>query len=86
MKFKKFKKVLSKSIPVQIGLKSTGDIDNIFQSTKDISEKYDEFSVIYVGIDHIIGLSTNAQPAFSVYLDDTEKKEKEYKNKEGMNK
>lgn len=81
MKFKKLKKRLEQTRGVQICLTSTGgDIAGTFNYPDEIPDKYDNFSVLGVGIAHIdseISESAKLVPALEIYLDDIKSRKKE---------
>lgn len=93
MKFKKLKKRLEHARAVQICLTSKGgDIDGTFYYTEEIPDKYDNFSVIGIGVTHVhTDISENKPllPALEFLLDDIKSRKKEMSKelkKKGENK
>lgn len=87
MKFKKLKRHMSRTDPIQTCLKRTGDTDKLFFTVYDIPDTYDNFPVINVGITHVIDpVTSNIIPAIEIYLDDVKSRKKEMKNKEEITK
>ena len=83
MKFKKLRKILSRTDRIQTCLKSTGDTDKVFLTVSDIPDTYDNFSVISVGVTHITDIQIlGLVPAIEIYLDNVKSRKKEMKHKE----